>query len=123
MNTIPAVLIPIVQAVLASQGYPASIVKQDGTFDFALLASSTYNSATFWTEYTPQFSVDITDALAPGPPNPLLELMKPTIVLQGPAGQKVIAPYGVATVSAGLEGPFILGVLGFGIFMLGRLSR
>ena len=114
-------LIPAVRAALASQGYSPSIVRGDGTFDFSLLAASTYDTVTIWTEYTGPVTVNVAEALKPGPPHPLLAALRPTIVLSGPAGQRVIAPYGTASRDGGWKAPALVGGFLLGVFLLGRL--
>ena len=57
------------------------------------------------------------------PPSPLLQWLRPTVILTGPAGRTVIAPYGEAGGSGGLVAAgVLLGIVGIG-FLLGRLSK
>lgn len=110
-----------VRAALVSQGYPAGIVRADGTFDFSLLAASTFDTVTIWTDYTSPVTVNVAEALKPGPPHPLLAALRPTIMLSGPAGTRVIAPYGTADRDGGWRGPALLAGALVGVFLLGRL--
>lgn len=115
------VLIPVVRGALASQGYSPNIVRGDGSFDFSLLAASTFDTVEIWTEYTGPVTVNVAEALKPGPPHPLLAFLKPTIVLSGPAGQRVIAPYGTAARDGGWKGPALVAGVFVGVFLLGKL--
>ena len=38
--------------------------------------------------------IDLPEPFKPGPPNPLLQLLKPKITLQTSLGEKVLTPYG-----------------------------
>lgn len=116
------VLIPLVRLALVSQGYPAAIVKNDGSFDFALLAARTFDTVTIWTEFSPPTKLNISELLKPGPPHPFLLALKPTVVLEGPAGKQVIAPYGMAATDGAWRTPLALAGALFGVFLLGRLS-
>ncbi len=121
-QTLSPLLIPVVRIALASQGYPPAVVRNDGSFDFSLLSASSYDSVTIWTEFSPPTKLNISELLKPGPPHPLLLALKPTIVLEGPAGRQVVAPYGTAAMDGGWKGPVaVVGAL-FGVFLLGRLS-
>lgn len=46
------------------------------------------------TKATPPILLKVRDLDAAGASSPLLEFLKPTIILRGPLGTKVIAPYG-----------------------------
>jgi hypothetical protein len=80
-----------------------------------------YDTVTLVSDATPPLSVNLRDATASGPPSPIAQLLRPTVILTGRAGRKVIAPYGESTGSHG--GPFllVLGLVGVG-FVLGRLT-
>ena len=58
-----------------------------------------------------------------GPPNPVIRWLRPTVILTGPAGRTVIAPYGPAPGGGALValGAF-LGIIGIG-FVVGRMSK
>ena len=38
--------------------------------------------------------IDLPEPFKPGPPNPLLQLLKPKITLQTSLGEKILTPYG-----------------------------
>jgi len=80
-----------------------------------------YDTVEIRTEATPPLSVNLRDATASGPPSPISQWLKPTIILTGKAGRQVIAPYGPSEGSFG--GPFLLlfSIIGVG-FVLGRLT-
>lgn len=82
-----------------------------------------YSHAEFRTSVTPTIDIDVAsldDGSGDGSPSILLELLRPTLVLSGPAGTRVIAPAGEASHSGGLTGvlllagaigvPFLIGV-------------
>lgn len=81
-----------------------------------------YSHAEFRTSVTPTIDVDVAslDDEGNGSSSVLLGLLRPTLVLSGPAGTRVIAPAGEASHSGGLTGllllagaigvPFLLGV-------------
>lgn len=62
--------------------------------DTSDLFSTLYNRIEIRTAATPPLVIDMKS-----PPNPytraLLEKLKPALIMNGPAGQKVIAPYGM----------------------------
>ncbi len=82
---------------------------------------SQYDTATFASSATPAVTVNLRDALADGPPNPYAQWLKPTLVLSGPAGRQVIAPYGPSSGSVGGPLLLVLGIFGAG-FVFGRLT-
>lgn len=77
------------------------------------------------TKVTPPLVLSIRSILEPGPPNPTMNRLKPTMIFRGPVGTKVIAPYGEVPsaeegrenawrISAGIVGSIMgVGVLGF----------
>lgn len=86
--------------------------------------SKLYDKAEFRTSVTPSIAIDVasldTDG---GGPSPWMGLLRPTLVLSGPEGTKIIAPAGEASEHGGITGVLLLGAL-FGIpFLLGRASR
>lgn len=59
--------------------------------------ASVYDTLEVRTSVTPPAVVNLHAAATDsGPPNPIVEFLKPTIVLSGPSGQETIAPYGIA---------------------------
>jgi hypothetical protein len=72
---------------------------------------------------TPTITMPITALQGGGPPNPIAQALQPTIILTGPAGQQVIAPYGASDGSTG--GIVSVGVamgIGSGLLLLGFLA-
>ena len=122
MSTLSPVVALAVRAALASQGYPPGIIRADGTFDFSLLSASTYETVEFWTEVTAPVNVNVSELLRPGPPHPVLMALKPTIVLRGPAGERVIAPYGTARRDGAWKGAAATVGLVLGLMWLGRVT-
>lgn len=80
-----------------------------------------YDTITIATNATPPVTVNLRDALASGPPNPVARWLQPTVVLSGPAGQQMVAPYGASSGSHG--GPVFLVLALFGLgYVFGKLS-
>ncbi len=86
------------------------------------LVNSIWDRVEFRSSATPSISADI--AYDPnGPPSPLLQWLKPTVILTGNAGRTVIAPYGQAGEGGGFVAVgFFAAIVGIG-FVLGRLSK
>lgn len=71
--------------------------------------------------FSPPQVLDTKQLTRPGPPNPILVAMKPTIILNGPLGQQVIAPYGVAGVDEWkLPSVALATVVGVGALVVGK---
>jgi len=96
MATVPSFLVPVVREALRSQGLPGDSITNEGKFNPTAFVEGTYTQAEFWTRVTPPVHFDVVDLVKDGPPHPLTEFLQPTIVLTGPAGRLVIAPYGEA---------------------------
>lgn len=122
MSTLPPVLVVPVRAALVSQGFPGGVIRNDGTFDFSLLASSTYDTVEVWSNASPPITMNVVEALRDDgkPPNPVLAALQPTVVLSGPRGKLVIAPFGTARRDGAWKGAAVVvgGVLG--LMWLGR---
>lgn len=110
---------PIRTALQAARVDPASI-DDAGEIVASKLLGSFYTSAEVRTRITPSVSLDLAEQMS-GPPSPLVQWLQPTVILRGPAGERVIAPYGVAEESSGaaLLIP-VLALFGLG-FIAGRL--
>lgn len=78
-----------------------------------------YDTITIATNATPSVTVNLRDALASGPPSPVAQWLQPTVILTGPGGQQVVAPYGVSGGSPGAIPLAVLTLLGLG-YLLGR---
>lgn len=75
--------------------------------------ASVYNTLEIRTSVTPPAVVDLQSvANSSGPPNPIVEFLKPTIILTGSGGQEIIAPYGQSPDGTA-------GTIGIVAFMLG----
>ena len=88
----------------------------------AKLVPSVWNNVEFSSSATPTLNAEV--AYDPnGPPNPLMQWLKPTVILTGPAGRTVIAPYGQAGGGGGVVAlGVLLGIVGVG-FVLGRITK
>ena len=95
MQLVPPNLVPIARALLVEQGYAPTILDANGNVALADLFSLAFNQMEFQTALTPHVSFRLD-----GPSDPttqaILQKIKPTIVLRGPAGTVQIAPYGAA---------------------------
>lgn len=93
---LPPALIGPLRAALQTQGFPAGSITDSGTVDPAALLSGVFTSVELRTQASPPVVIRTADLQMGGPPNPLLAFLKPTVILTGPAGKTVIAPYGVS---------------------------
>lgn len=88
--------------------------------------SSLYDTMEVRTALTPPAVINLKTALDPNsPPSPVAQFLQPTIVLTGPSGQQVIAPYGQAPDgTAGTIGvvAFLMGI-GFAVGYFVRSRR
>lgn len=83
--------------------------------------SSLYDTIEVRTAFTPPAVINLHEA-AYAPPGEISPLLKPTIILSGPNGRDVIAPYGEAEGGWGGTVAALVLILGAG-FVLGRLSK
>ena len=91
----------------------------DQSMQLALAAlSGFYNTLEFRSALTPPMEFNVGDLSSDTPPNPIVQWLRPTLTLTGPAGRKVIAPYGEAPPSGALGG---FGVVG-SVFLAGALA-
>jgi len=91
----------------------------DQGMQLALAAlSGFYDTLEFRSALTPPMEFNVADLTSDTPPNPIVQWLRPTLTLTGPAGKKVIAPYGEAPPSGALGG---FGVVG-GVFFAGALA-
>jgi len=83
-----------------------------------------YNTLEFRSALTPPMEFDVADLSSDTPPNPIVQWLRPTLTLRGPAGTKVIAPYGEAPPAGGLGGFGVVGaVFGAGLLAGWWLGR
>lgn len=85
--------------------------------------TSLYSTLEMRTSVTPPAFIDLA-ALArdQSPPSPITQFLRPTIILSGPAGRQVIAPYGEADGGWGPALSALAVVVGIG-FGLGWYAR
>jgi hypothetical protein len=85
--------------------------------------TSLYNTIEIRTSVTPPAFIDLA-ALAhdTGPPSPITQFLRPTLILSGAAGRQVIAPYGEAEGGWGPSLSALAVVVGIG-FGLGWYAR
>lgn len=91
-------------------------------------AAQLYDTVEIRTNATPPVIINVRDLGGAKGPNPIAQKLQPTIVLTGPLGQKVLAPYGAAdpalgtTVAIGGTAAIALGFAAVA-FTLGRMSK
>ena len=74
------------------------------------------------TAFSPSYRVKTKDLTKPGPPNPLLQRLKPTVILRGPIGTQVIAPAGVASSEEWKRNIAVLGLITGLVYLAGVVS-
>lgn len=83
-----------------------------------------YSTVQIRTSITPPVNVNVADALQydpNAPPSAIAQFIKPTVILQGPAGRVSIAPYGEAGDGTLMTVLIVAGIMGVG-FLVGRWS-
>lgn len=92
-------------------------------------AAELYDEVEIRTAFTPPVTFDVRELGASSPgPNPLGALLKPSIILRGSLGQRVLAPYGVpsgftSTLRGAALALLFVGGIGSVGYALGRRSR
>lgn len=120
--SIPQVFIAPLRAALAAQGFPRETIGDNGVLNPAGLLAGSYDSLELRSAITPTFRIDTKALLSDGPRNPILDAVKPTVILTGPAGTNVIAPYGPAAAGGWVVPVFFVGLLvGIGV-VIGRAT-
>ncbi len=121
-TTIPAVFIAPLRLALTSQGFPAETITNDGRINPAGLLAGAYDTIEIRSNVSPPIIIDTRELLKDGGPNPLMNTIKPTIVLSGASGRNLIAPYGVADSGGWIVPLFVAGfLLGVGV-LVGRAT-
>lgn len=86
--------------------------------------SKLYDRAEFRTSVTPTVSVDVASLDGGGGgTSSWMKLLRPTIILTGPEGTKIIAPAGEASEHGGLTGLLLIAGAFLIPYLLGRTSR
>jgi len=122
-SPIPLLLVEPLRAALVSQGFPRETVTNSGQINPAGLLAGSYDTLEIRTAITPPIIIDTRSLLIDnGKRNPLLDAVKPTIILRGNGGVNVIAPYGPAPEGGMVVPLFIIGALiGIGV-LIGRVT-
>lgn len=99
----------------------ATALVTDGHFTPFRALSRLYSKAEFRTSISPAVTLDVAslDGGQSGESSWAVRWLRPTLVLSGPEGIKVIAPEGEAGNNGGLTGLILLGLLVGGPSMLG----
>ena len=87
-------LVDIVRSVLVQQGFPPDVIDSAGKMNLTAIAAGLYDTVEIHSKLTPPIVLNLKDALASGPPNPIVAWAQPTVVLRGKRGRVVVAPYG-----------------------------
>lgn len=120
---IPTSLVAPIRAALESQGFPAQSITPSGDLDPVMLLSGAFRTIEIRTSVTPPFTFNVSDLSDQVPSGPIPRLLKPTIVLRGPAGSNTIAAFGEASPAIGWV--VFLGIVGalVGIgYLIGKAS-
>jgi hypothetical protein len=98
MQIIPPSMVPIAQGLIQSQGGNPNLFNYNGEINPTAVAELFFNQATVRTAITPDIVFPISSSGAPPSPamQELLNQLRPSVVLSGPAGVVEIAPYGTA---------------------------
>jgi len=96
MRLIDPSLVGITRNLVASQGFNPLIVNSDGSLNPDGVLAMFFNQVEVQTSATPPLRFPIGPSGEPTDPatDALVKTLKPTVILSGPAGRVVVAPYG-----------------------------
>lgn len=92
----PRTLLPFSLVRVRHYGDASDFLTALGSGNILPALANIYDTMEVRTALTPPATVDLKSAVASGPPSPIAQFLQPTIILSGPGGSQVIAPYGVA---------------------------
>lgn len=97
MQLIPAALVPAVRSFVQSQGGDPYLVNNDGSVNPTATVALFFNEVRVKTAVTPELVFPINaQGQAPDPlMQEVLDQLRPTVTLTGPAGTVIAAPYGM----------------------------
>lgn len=122
MQLIDPNLVNISRALIASQGGNPLMLNDDGSLNPDGVIALFFNNVEVRTSVTPPllFPIGPTGTQADPATDALVRSLKPTVILSGPAGRVVVAPYGTVVAESWLPvilgGAAVLGVLGWLVF-------
>lgn len=122
MQLINPNLVGVTRNLIAAQGGNPLMLNNDGSLNPDGVLSLFWNNVEVRTSITPPLLFPIGPTGTPTDPatEALIRSLKPTVILKGPAGEIVIAPYGTVVAQSwlpvALGGLAVLGVLGWLIF-------
>lgn len=122
MQLINPALVGITRNLIASQGGNPMMVNNDGSLNPDGVLALFFNNVEVRTSVTPPLLFPIGPTGTPADPatEALIRSLKPTVILSGPAGQVVVAPYGTVVAESWvpvlLAGGAALAVIGWLIF-------
>lgn len=96
MQILPPALVPAARTALQNEGFDPNTIGNDGTLNVTGVIARFYNTVTIRTSVTP----DLVFPISPDGGQPdratqeLLNELRPTVILSGPAGVYELAPYG-----------------------------
>ena len=123
MKLINPALVGPTRALIQSQGGNPYMVNDDGSLNPDGVLALFFNNVEVRTSVTPPLLFPIGPTGTPADPatEALIRALKPTVILRGPAGEVVVAPYGtvvakswIPVLVAGGVGLAVLGWLVFG---------
>jgi hypothetical protein len=97
MQILTPALVPVARAILAQQGADPNIIDNNGDLSAVGALGLFFNEAEVRTAVTPSIRFPISASGAPPSPavQELLRQLQPSVILRGPAGEAVVAPYGM----------------------------
>lgn len=122
MQLINPALVGVSRNLIASQGGNPLMVNNDGSLNPDGVLALFFNNVEVRTSVTPPLLFPIGPAGTPADPatEALIRSLKPTVILRGPAGEVVVAPYGTVVAKSWipvlLAGGLGLAVIGWLIF-------
>lgn len=122
MQLINPSLVPITRNLIASQGGNPFMVNDDGSLNPDGVLALFWNNVEVRTSVTPPILFPIGPTGTPADPatEALIKALKPTVILKGPAGEVVVAPYGTVVakswVPVAVAGAALVAVVGWLIF-------
>jgi len=120
MQLINPNLVPAARSLIQSQGGNPWMVNDDGSLNPDGVLALFWNNVEVRTSVTPPIRFPIGPTGAPADPTTeaLIKALKPTVILSGPAGEVMVAPYGTVVATSWLP---VAIVGGLGLALVGWL--
>lgn len=116
MQILTPALVPVAQALLLQQGADPNIIDSNGNLSAVGAIGLFFNEAEVRTALTPAIRFPISASGAPPSPavQELLNQIQPSVILTGPAGTAMVAPFGVPV---GQTSWLPVALIGVGVFV------